>query len=787
MPQTFWAWLAQAGWKQFVVKAVINVAAAAVVNKLTTPSLKDRKKSVQSLTVNVRGTTEHQRIIYGETLAGGILWYLNTAGEENQALYQGIVVAGHEIENIGDMWIDNAVIPEASIDWSGDGSVDSGDFRGDTSVSSKVVYFKRYLGADGQTASTEMDAAFGEINNNHIGAGQAWFMARLDYFKEQAQVWSGGVPNAIRGVVKGKKVYDPRSDSTQSFGTGPHRLTNSLTWGWSDNPALCWADYMIDNILGFGESYSKIDYGYVASAAEICEATVYTPVGTDNRFRCNGILTTGETYEHNIKRILSSMNGQASLLNGTWKVRAWGYETPTLQFTEDDLRDDLKINLHPEERERFNTVRGVFVDKEKLWNTAEFPAVVSSEYLSRDNDVELESDISLHMTKDVYMAQRLAFGLLEQSDNEITMVFPSNYKTLPAEVGGTIKMSNDKMGWTDKVFRVERFNFYDGRGIDMLLREDSPNSYVDVATNEYTVSSQGGYSVSNPGVPPPSNFQATSVLDGISVSWDTPAARLYEYVEIYRNHVNSFANAALVKQTRNDQWIDVPPEQGQFYYWGRAVNYAGDVSSPAPQVGSGDVIRWTQDGALLADPTFEKTPLGVGVSEAFWANVNTISLGQTDWQGYFEVASDSGGIKTAYLKNHVLINSEQQYPSQGVVSNTKFTPIIEAAGYHLSFIYRVPTFVNITSAQLGIEFQGRFAHTLGRDWSYASIGSRGVPVLTNSIGWTTYSESLVYSDFDFNTNSSTHIGAGLTFDAFADTSTGEIEFNIDKVIWKEIL
>jgi len=217
MPQAFWTWLAQAGVKQFVVKVLINIAISAIINKLTQP--KDRKDSNRSFTVIVRGTTEHQRIIYGETLAGGLLWYVNTAGESNQRLYQAIVVAGHEIDDVTDMWIDDNVIPDAAIDWAVNGQVNSGDYRG-KGGEDPVVFFYKHLGDAGQVAVPELVAAFGEINSSHIGAGQAGFVSRFDYFKEQAQVWSAGVPVAVRGLVRGKKLYDPRLDDTQPFGFG---------------------------------------------------------------------------------------------------------------------------------------------------------------------------------------------------------------------------------------------------------------------------------------------------------------------------------------------------------------------------------------------------------------------------------------------------------------------------------------------------------------------------------------------------------------------------------------
>lgn len=52
---------------------------------------------------------------------------------------------------------------------------------------------------------------------------------------------SSGFPR-VEAIVRGRKVYDPRKDSTNG-GSGSHRLANKATWQWSDNPTLCFADF----------------------------------------------------------------------------------------------------------------------------------------------------------------------------------------------------------------------------------------------------------------------------------------------------------------------------------------------------------------------------------------------------------------------------------------------------------------------------------------------------------------------------------------------------------------
>lgn len=574
----------------FILNTAIQLAAlsflSSVYRKLQ--GVPDFSSTIKSMQITVRGTLEHQRIVYGETLLSGPIAYVNAANTNNQSLFHAIIVAGHEVESIGNIHLDGNIIPEGYINYGSDGAVNSGDFRG-TVPGSYSLYVFRYLGSSNQDASTPLTDAFAEITTAHKGRGLAYFVVRQDMIESQAQVWSSGSPSNYKTIVKGKKVYDPRSDGTQSFGTGPHRLTSSLTWEYNNNPALCWADYMIDQSLGFGEDYSRIDYGYVASAANICDGVIYTPVGTDVRFSCNGALSTGDTYEDNLNKILSSFNGSMVLTGGTWRIRAWSYETPTLSFNEDHARADIQIKLNPNEQNRYNTVRGYFVDKDRLYAPQQFPSVTAAEYVSRDGSV-LHHDIQLHMTNDTFMAQRLAAGILEQSDLEKVVVFPANYKVLPAEIGGTIMLSSEKMSWVDKPFRVDMYRLSDMAGIDLVLREDSPDAYTDVFSNEYTISSKGYYAIPNVGVPPPSSLTAEPRLEGVYLKATPPAARLYEYMKFYVAPTNSQFQAAQIARIRGDSYLYPVKTSTSQYFWAKSQNYAGADSVFFPNSDSTDVI-----------------------------------------------------------------------------------------------------------------------------------------------------------------------------------------------------
>ena len=56
------------------------------------------------------------------------------------------------------------------------------------------------------------------------------------------EAFEAGIPQNLRALVKGHKVYDPR--------IGGDDVDDPSTWDWSMNPALCLADFLIWQDVG---------------------------------------------------------------------------------------------------------------------------------------------------------------------------------------------------------------------------------------------------------------------------------------------------------------------------------------------------------------------------------------------------------------------------------------------------------------------------------------------------------------------------------------------------------
>lgn len=545
--------------------------------------------------LTVRSTIEPQKAVYGQALVSGPVAYYNvdwhqTADNVSMLCYI-IALVGHECEAITDIWLDNEEILESQVNWidlggGNDGRVNAGTFF-DATTSLPLAWFDRKLGTATQARTSLLQAGLriaADWTSAHQGRGICYLACRFDWRAGLESYWEQGPPTNMKALVKGKKVYDPRLDTIHGTGTGSHDYTDSTTWEWSDNPALCLADYLINDKFGLGEDpATRIDWDMVVTAANNCDATVNIPTAaTDKRFRCNGSLTSNTEHATNIEDLISSFNATVLFSGGKWRMHPWAYETPTISIDESNLAGSLQVQLTNEKGNRFNTVRGYFIDPERLYQTVEFPERTSSEYVTRDKGRTLTKEIRLPFTNDQYGCQRVAQGLLDQSDLEVVVIAPSKFSVSEVNIGQNIQLSVDALGWVNRVFKVTGFKYRDLQGVDLVLREDLSDAYVDMAEVDYTTRTGAVITTGAEGPRPPSNLAVATVNGEVVLTWDSPPARLYERVLIYRSFSNDRTAATLAGSSTGTKWIDTIYDERPRWYWVRSENFAGDVSDYEP-------------------------------------------------------------------------------------------------------------------------------------------------------------------------------------------------------------
>ena len=500
-----------------VVNFVALTAASMAASKLLAPKMPSfADSSLAERSQMVRSPIASRQIIYGRSKVSGVVVYISTTGAKNQYLHLVVAMAGHEVEEIGDVYFGDELA------LTGSGSSATGRFAG------KAEIYKQ-LGGPAQVAQPQLVTATagltdGKWTNAHRLRGISYIYVQLTW---DAEVFANGIPN-ISAIVKGKKVYDPRTTTTV----------------WSANPALCLRDYLTDD-LGMAMSSTEIDDSAVTDAANICDEQVQvlplSPTTYENRYECNGVLSTSETPDANIGKLLSAMGGLIAYSGGKVVPYAAGYRIPTVTLDEKHFAGGMSVQTRTSARDRVNAVKGVYVSEENQWQVSDFPSIAPAAYYSADNSVRYWRDVVLPFTTSSSCAQRLSVIELRRAREEITFSARFRLEAMQVRAGDTVMITNAKLGWSAKVFEVMEWHFItDGNppqlAVEMTLRETDSTVYdwsvgdeVAVATapnttlpDPYTLSAPTNLALVADGTTQLIQLDGTA-LPRIKVSWSAPS------------------------------------------------------------------------------------------------------------------------------------------------------------------------------------------------------------------------------------------------------------------------
>ena len=554
-----------------------------LATKLMTPDMPGVPDTDKSRQVTSKSTVEPMKIIYGQALVSGPLVYLGVSGPKNQDLHHVVALAGHEVEAITDIWLDDEVITNPS------GGVTSGTFGPVSVVGVNVtqVGVYKYLGTANQAADQILVSRFADYGTNNRGQGIAYIHTIFTLLEatESQELWGKYSPNNIRALVKGRRIYDPRLD-VAAGNTAGENPTNPTYIAYSDNPALCVADYLTNTQFGMGVATAKIDWPEVIIAADACDVSVPVPNGTEKRFTANGVLFGTDPHMTSINKLLSSMNGSLVYSGGEYIISAGVYQAPTHVLTEDDLAGSVTVKTSVERADRFNTVKSIIIDPAQNNKSVEVPRVQLTAALNRDNGETLEREINLPFTNSSYMAQRISHKLIQMSDQQKLLTFPANLSAMAITVGDRVEVNIGELGFSSKVFRCMGWSFTES-GISLTLAEDDPGSYADPDAIEYsTISAAGIITNGFAGVPDPQGLIAVGGVNSIDLNWRNPSnTSKFSSVIIYASPTDQWPDAieigrGIITSFKHDASTERDPitSGDQRWYWVRAIGIGSSAN-----------------------------------------------------------------------------------------------------------------------------------------------------------------------------------------------------------------
>jgi hypothetical protein len=231
-----------------VVDAIVSVVSSFIGWLIPIPDIPDfdTPEEEQGVLINKQSNNAQIPIVYGRRQVGITRVFLESSGNDNQYLYMAGVVCEGEIEEIEQIFIDDKqVIFDGDLDHGVVREVSGGDanFYKDSSH----IQVQAFNGTDNQIASSILTNST-NWTSNHKLSGVCYVAFR---FKWNQDIFSS-IPQ-VRVTLKGKKIYDPRDDSTS----------------WTPNSALVLLDYLRNSRYGKGlpDSAFESDFASFKTAA----------------------------------------------------------------------------------------------------------------------------------------------------------------------------------------------------------------------------------------------------------------------------------------------------------------------------------------------------------------------------------------------------------------------------------------------------------------------------------------------------------------------------------------
>jgi hypothetical protein len=740
-----------------ITKTVLTIAATTAISKALTPKV--RMPSARQ-DVEYAGTIETRRIIYGEMLVSGMnVIPPLVSGTNNEFLHQVLALSGHELNSIGQIYFNRTAIGTitAITGSDDDGKVTSGAWNG-------KAWVRAYRGTNDQTADYKLNTEFTEWTSGHRGR-EVGYLALTYQFDET--VYKTGKPE-VTALVEGKRVYDPRLDSTQPGGVGSQRLDDPSTFAYSSNPALCLADYLISTRLGLGEDTDRIDWVLVADAADICDELVNIPgPATQKRYTCNVILSATDRFEDNISKLADAMSGVCYYSGGLWRMFAGAWQSPSFTLDESDLVDNgLSVTTAFAYNERYNSVRGKFVNASKNWQEMEFQPVINTSYVSADGE-QAWLDVDFAACTNEYEAQRHAILLSRRSRNGTVATIRagmSAYKIRPFDVG---QITIAELGWTNKYVRCESWQFNPAGFVELVVREEDSSDWSDPVVGDYETPTSVSTPVPSTYVPAaPSGLTAKNLASGFNLSWTAPAVlptgSVYEVYE--HTSVTPFSSAVRIWSGVATSVFIPKNDTTTRYYWVRVRTDAGNTSSTEPATNGVAAAADSIPGSLtatVAPSSVSKTDTGTSITTA---SVTVTAAGGTpgytySWvrtSGSTSIAADSASSATTTFTGSSLASgstysavftctvTDAVAATKTAVVSVEITRVAMTASASPTTLSKTGSDATLTTASTTVTASGG---TTPYTYSWAFVSGDSFTITSPSAATTTFSATLNEDEF----------------------------------------
>lgn len=518
--------------------------------------------NLQDRTVSVMAADAPWQVIYGEATVGGLISDMLTSGAKDQFKHVIYIWAAHECQAIEDILVKGESI--GALD--GAGNVTGGRwYKGETRSTSQLVTFN----GSGQATLTHAPLAVMSVSQQTTTVDEGWVQvvddldditglviagntitkaalaglertvnytyaapgaallrvhhhlgsptqaADATLLAELPAVWSSddrlrglcysvirfdlnepefqGGPVQVTARIKGRKCWDPRTSTT----------------AWTDNPALCTADFLTAE-WGKRVLSAQMVWASVSAAANACDEVLADPAG-EKLYTCNGSFKTDQDTDTTLTQLCQAMAGFA-VSSGAWSLQAGVYTAPVMALSDADSAGSVEVLGAPPGSELFNGLRGKYYDPARFDQLTDYTPYANAAFVAEDNGAAW-GDLHLPFTNADWRCANLTRVQVERSRG-MQLVLPAKNRARALRAGQRVTLSNSVLAMTDAVFRVVKKEQRIGQPVMLTLAQDDAGMYDQA---------DAPASLGSPSVPTSDPFVVAPV-DGLAVVSDISVA-----------------------------------------------------------------------------------------------------------------------------------------------------------------------------------------------------------------------------------------------------------------------
>lgn len=202
------------------------------------------------------------------------------------------------------------------------------------------------------------------------------------------------------------------------------------------------------------------------------------------RYRCNGLVDTGNSKKTNIDNILSTMAAKLVWQSGKYILIGGEYRSSSGTINDENIIGPITFSQRASQRDSFNQIKAVFNSKNVGFIPTDIDLVdEGGTFVTQDNSEKSTADLNLPLVTNQAQAAALARIALMRQRFSKTISMTCDLSVYRFSVGDTVRVHTTKLSshrFTDFEILSMKLNIGESPSVDIELQETDSTIWDDV-------------------------------------------------------------------------------------------------------------------------------------------------------------------------------------------------------------------------------------------------------------------------------------------------------------------